>query len=101
LDKIIALEDLVSKYPNSRFADDALFHIGDTYVDIGRYDQAIAAFRRIVTDYRNRSSLVNRALLKLGLISYNQGNTTAAIGGSSRVDLQACKLGTGRRFTTS
>jgi L-seryl-tRNA(Sec) selenium transferase (EC 2.9.1.1) len=25
----------------------------------------------------------------------------AAVGGSSRVDLQACKLGTGRRFTTS
>jgi Uncharacterized protein involved in methicillin resistance len=24
-----------------------------------------------------------------------------AVGGSSRVDLQACKLGTGRRFTTS
>jgi Formyltetrahydrofolate synthetase len=23
------------------------------------------------------------------------------VGGSSRVDLQACKLGTGRRFTTS
>jgi hypothetical protein len=25
----------------------------------------------------------------------------SALGGSSRVDLQACKLGTGRRFTTS
>jgi len=24
-----------------------------------------------------------------------------SVGGSSRVDLQACKLGTGRRFTTS
>ncbi len=79
LDKILNLEDLVSKYPNSRFADDALFHIGDTYIDLGRYDQAISAFRRIVTDYRNRSALVNRALLKLGLISYNQGNSTAAI----------------------
>lgn len=79
LDKIIALEDLVSKYPNSRFADDALFHIGDTYIELGRFDQAISAFRRIVTDYRNRSALVNRSLLKLGLISYNQGNTTAAI----------------------
>ncbi len=79
LDKIIALEELVSKYPNSRFADDALFHIGDTYIELGRYDQAISAFRRIVTDYRNRSALVNRALLKLGLISYNQGNSTAAI----------------------
>jgi Glycosyltransferase len=26
---------------------------------------------------------------------------TKELGGSSRVDLQACKLGTGRRFTTS
>jgi Uncharacterized conserved protein len=31
----------------------------------------------------------------------NQTFTGVAIGGSSRVDLQACKLGTGRRFTTS
>jgi hypothetical protein len=30
-----------------------------------------------------------------------RGFMPAHIGGSSRVDLQACKLGTGRRFTTS
>jgi hypothetical protein len=29
------------------------------------------------------------------------GGADALEGGSSRVDLQACKLGTGRRFTTS
>jgi Geranylgeranyl pyrophosphate synthase len=29
------------------------------------------------------------------------GKFAESIGGSSRVDLQACKLGTGRRFTTS
>ncbi|MCS6928917.1 MAG: tetratricopeptide repeat protein [Saprospiraceae bacterium] len=79
LDKIIALEDLVSKYPNSRFADDALFQIGDTYMELGRLEQALSAFRRIVSEYRNRSALVNRSLLKLGLISYNQGNSSAAI----------------------
>lgn len=79
LDKIIALEGLVSQYPNSRFSDDALFQIGDTYIEMGRLDQAIAPFRRITTDYRGRSALVNKALLKLGLISYNQGNTSAAI----------------------
>jgi DNA gyrase subunit A (EC 5.99.1.3) len=37
------------------------------------------------------------------LIEFEQGETIRAYinGGSSRVDLQACKLGTGRRFTTS
>jgi hypothetical protein len=45
------------------------------------------------------------------LEKFNQENFSAAYlvalslglksGGSSRVDLQACKLGTGRRFTTS
>jgi hypothetical protein len=30
-----------------------------------------------------------------------QGAPEEPSGGSSRVDLQACKLGTGRRFTTS
>jgi hypothetical protein len=33
---------------------------------------------------------------------FNVGDTIqVGDGGSSRVDLQACKLGTGRRFTTS
>jgi hypothetical protein len=31
----------------------------------------------------------------------NQAHNKIIAGGSSRVDLQACKLGTGRRFTTS
>ena len=79
LDKVIALEDLVKTYPNGRFTDDALFQIGDTYTEMGRLDQAVPPFRRIVTDFRGRSSLINKALLKLGLISYNQGNSTKAL----------------------
>ena len=79
LDKIIALEDLVTKYPNSRFTDDALFQIGDTYVEMGRLSEAAPPLRKITTDFRGRSTLVNKALLKLGLISYNQGNTTKAL----------------------
>jgi len=43
---------------------------------------------------RIRQEIVN-AVIAL----YNDPNTSS--GGSSRVDLQACKLGTGRRFTTS
>ncbi|MFN0014424.1 MAG: tetratricopeptide repeat protein [Saprospiraceae bacterium] len=79
LDKIIALEDLVKNYPNSRFTDDALFQIGETYQEMGRNDQAVPPLRRIVTDFRGRSRLVNKALLKLGLIAYNQGNARSAL----------------------
>ncbi len=79
LDKVIALEDLVTRYPNSRYTDDALFQIGDTYIEMGRLDQAIPPLKRLVTDFRGKSNLINQALLKLGLISYNQGNTNAAL----------------------
>ena len=79
LDKIVSLEELVTKYPNSRFADEALFQLGITYQDIGKTSQAIAPLKRLVADYRNRSNLINPALLRLGLISYNQGNNSAAI----------------------
>lgn len=79
LDKAIALEELIEKYPNSRYTDEALFQLGDTYQEMGKLDQAIPPLRRLVSDFRGRSGMINQALLKLGLISYNQGNTNAAI----------------------
>jgi hypothetical protein len=43
------------------------------------------------------------ALASLGIVAgeLSVALIAAILGGSSRVDLQACKLGTGRRFTTS
>jgi TolA-binding protein len=78
-DKTIALESLVNDYPNSRYTDEALFQLGDTYFELDKYDKAIQAFRRIVTDFKGKSSLYNQALLKLGLISVNQGSSRTAI----------------------
>ncbi|MEZ4926969.1 MAG: tetratricopeptide repeat protein [Saprospiraceae bacterium] len=79
VDKIISLENLVTSYPNSSYADEALFQLGDTYFDMEQYDKAIPPFRRIVSDYKGRSPLINQALLKLGLISINQGNPSVAV----------------------
>jgi TolA-binding protein len=79
MDKALALENLVDNYPNSQYTDEALFALGDTYFELEKYDQAIPPLRRLVADFRGKSTLVNPALLKLGLVSYNQGNTTAAI----------------------
>jgi TolA-binding protein len=78
-DKAIALESLVEDYPNSRYTDEALFQLGDTYFEMDRYDKAIPPFKRIVSDFRGKSTLVTPSLLKLGLISVNQGSSRVAI----------------------
>lgn len=79
VDKIVALENFVERYPNSSYADEALFQLGDTYFEMEKYDKAIPPFRRIVSDFKGRTALMNMALLKLGLISINQGNPTTAV----------------------
>ncbi|MCP3933150.1 MAG: tetratricopeptide repeat protein [Bacteroidetes bacterium] len=78
-DKLLALEKITKEYPNSEYADDALLQMGITYQEIGKLGQAAQPLRKLVSDYRGKSDLVNQALLKLGLISYNQGNYDAAI----------------------
>jgi tetratricopeptide (TPR) repeat protein len=77
--KIIALEDLIRDYPRSAYADDALFALGVTYQEIGQLSKAIPPLKQLVADYRAQSDLVVPALLRLGLISFNQGNLQTAI----------------------
>lgn len=79
VDKIVALQNLVEDYPNSRYTDEALFQLGDTYLEMEQFDKAVPPFRRIVSDFKGKSTLINPALLKLGLISVNQGNPSTAI----------------------
>jgi tetratricopeptide (TPR) repeat protein len=78
-DKILALEQLVQRYPRSEFADDALFQLALTYQELNRPQQALDPLRAIVRDYKVNSPLVNQSLLQLGLISYNISNREAAI----------------------
>lgn len=78
-DKIITLQQLSNNFPESEYADDALFQLGLTYMEIDQLSKASTPFKKIVSDYRTSSPLVNQALLQLGLISYNQGGTQTAI----------------------
>ncbi|MEM6965711.1 MAG: tetratricopeptide repeat protein [Bacteroidota bacterium] len=78
-DQIIALERLTEQYPNSEYSDDALLSLGNAYQDIGRTNQATAAFQKLVTNFKGKSPLVNQGLLKLGLIAYNSGDLQQAI----------------------
>ncbi len=78
-EKILALESLARRFPDSPFADDALLQLGVTYQEIGQLSKAAEPLRTLVADFGNRSELLNQALLRLGLISYNQGNLQMAI----------------------
>ncbi|MEM1323001.1 MAG: tetratricopeptide repeat protein [Bacteroidota bacterium] len=77
--KIIALESLVDDHPRSAYADNALLQLGVTYLEIGKFDQATKPLKRLINEFKSKSELLNQALLKLGLISYNQGNLPTAI----------------------
>ncbi len=77
-EKMIALENLIDNHPNSEYADDALFHLGITYQEIGQFNKALDPLKDLVANYPS-SNLVNPALLRLGLITYNQGSPQTAI----------------------
>ncbi len=68
---------LVSDFPDSEFADDALYSIGKAYIQAGALSDAEAPLEQLLTEYPN-STLYNAALLKLGLATYNQDNYDAA-----------------------
>lgn len=77
--KILALEEIEKKYPNSEYADDALLLLGTTYQEIGQFSKALEPLKELLRRYQGKSDLIPKALVRLGLISYNQGNVDAAI----------------------
>ena len=77
--KVESLNQLVKNYPNSTYADNALLELGSTLTELGQLNQAIRPLNKLVTDYGATSELVVDALLRLGLLSYNLGDTKTAL----------------------
>lgn len=78
-DKIVALENLVNKYPRSEYADDALLQLGVAYQSMGELNRAVGPLEILVRDYGKKSDLVNQALIQLGLVKYNQRQLNEAV----------------------
>jgi len=68
--KIETLTALLSKYPTSSYADDAIFETAEAYNTIENATLAIDFYKRIETGYPN-SSYYPKALVQIGLIYYN------------------------------
>jgi len=69
--KIKGLVNIANKYPESDYADDALLELGNTYESADQPQDAINALKRLINEHGKSSNLINRAYLKLGLITYN------------------------------
>ncbi len=77
-EKIDALNQLTSKYPNSNFASEAYFEIGNTYLVLKDNEKALLNFKKVIQDYP-KSIFAVKSRLKSGLIYYNNGLNDLAI----------------------
>ncbi|MEE1943478.1 tetratricopeptide repeat protein [Pedobacter sp. KR3-3] len=76
--KIATMQSLLSKFPNSNYADDAGFETAYTYFNKGDFDKSKSDLVDLVAKYP-RSSYVPRALVTIGLVQYNQDQDDAAL----------------------
>src|SRR5690606_40994489 len=63
--KIAELQSFLSSYPNSSYADDAMYELGATYANIKQTNQSIQAFNNLIQKYPN-SPYVSSAILRQG-----------------------------------
>ncbi len=70
-DKIAGMKTLVTRFPSSGFADDAIMQIGNTYMAQDKDELAIEAFKSLFAK-NPKSDQVPDAYLKLGLIYFNR-----------------------------
>ena len=71
--KISVLKELVSRFPNSSYLDDAYYEIARSYVALNDLPSAIKNYK-IVKERFSRSSYAPKAMLQLGLVYYNNGD---------------------------
>jgi len=77
---ISILQNLVQNYPNSDMVGPALMHLGDMYIELDEPARAYDAFLGLVNSELNGNETVNKAYLKLGLLSYNMGDMDKSTG---------------------
>ena len=76
--KITELETFIEAYSDSKLRDDAMYELGNSYVKEGQTDRAMTAYNRLNSEYR-MSSFVPKALLRQGLVYYNNSQNEQAL----------------------
>ncbi len=72
-DAVGAFDDLLARYPNGEFADNARYWLGETHYVKRDYAAALTQFQRVLANYP-LSPKVPGSMLKIGYIHYEQSN---------------------------
>jgi TolA-binding protein len=78
IQKIQTLQDMLNAHPKSKYADDALYEMSQSYVKIQNAERAIENLKKMISDYP-QSTYTPLAYVQLGLLSYNTDKTDEAI----------------------
>ena len=76
--KISQLRDLTSAFPQSSYVDDAHFELGRTFQQDAGYAEAKREYQ-VILDRHKESTLYPKALLQMGLISYNTADYQSSL----------------------
>lgn len=82
--KVASLDRMIAQYPQSSYADDALYERGRAYVQMEHTDKAIASFSELTTRFPE-SSLARKAANEIGLLLYQTDRYEEAIAAYKRV----------------
>ena len=78
-DRLVNLENFIDDNKDSEFLDDAYFDMAETYLKLGKQNEAIKRYQKLVNTFDDSSPFTKKAYLQLGLVSYNLGDTKSAV----------------------
>jgi tetratricopeptide (TPR) repeat protein len=76
--KVEALQQLVTRFPQSNYADDALYELAETLLSLNQPDEAVKHYSKIQQDFPGSTYFV-RALVQLGISAYNKDDSENAM----------------------
>jgi len=94
-EKIACLQQVTDQYPQSLYADDALFETGNTQLYLEHYPEAKNCFKGLISKYPN-SPYFAEANLKLGQVYDNSGDPANALVQYKFVVTNYCKSEAGQ-----
>jgi TolA-binding protein len=82
--KIATLKKLLDEKPNSQYAADAKFQLGETYINLEKNEEALKYYEQVVDGHPNCPHM-RLSMLQIALIHQRQGQTEKAIEGFKAV----------------
>ena len=83
-DKISLLNTLINQKKQSYLLDDAIYELAKTQQDRNQFDKALVNYEKLLSEHSN-SPYISKALVKKGLIHYNQKEDSKALIAFKRV----------------